>query len=305
MQRIMLGACPFLPRAVMAVLPPMLVEEVGERLLPGTVPEEIRLRRGHAASLTVGGKNIRLSTVLDGGAMDRVLYLMCEGSVYAHADTIKEGYLLLEGGIRVGVCGRAAVSEGRITGVDEIMSLSLRIPAPVLPIGAPVEALLREGGMRTGVLIYAPAGVGKTTILRAVAARMAGGEEPLRVALVDTRGELGAGMELPSLLLDVLTGYPRGIGVSVAARTLAAQLIVCDEIGDLAEAKEIVAAHIGGVALLASAHAGSVGELLARPGMRLLHEAKCFGAYVGITRAAGSLDFHYRVTKREEADDDL
>ncbi len=305
MQSIMLGACSFLPRSVMAVLPPMLVEEIAERLLPGTVPEEIRLRRGHAASLTVGGRNLRLSTVLDGGAMDRVLYLMCEGSVYAHADTIKEGYLLLDGGIRVGVCGRAAVSEGRITGVDEIMSLSLRIPSPVLHIGAPIEALLRECDMRAGVLVYAPAGVGKTTLLRAVAARMAGGEEPLRVALVDTRGELGAGMDAPSLLLDVLTGYPRGVGVSVAARTLAAQLIVCDEIGDLAEAKEIVAAHIGGVALLASAHAGSVPELLARPGMRLLHEAKCFGAYVGITRTAGGVDFHYRVTKREEADDDL
>lgn len=305
MQSVMLGTSPFLPRAVTAVLPPMLIEEIAERLPAGVVPEEIRLRRGHAASLTVGGKNLRLSTVLDGGAMERVLYLMCDGSVYAHADTIKEGYLLLDGGIRVGVCGRAVASEGHITGIEEIMALSLRIPSPVLHVGLQIEVLLREHGMRSGVLIYAPAGVGKTTLLRAVAARMAGGEEPLRVALVDTRGELGAGMEMPSLLLDVLTGYPRGIGVSIAARTLAAELIVCDEIGDLAEAKEIVAAHIGGVPLLASAHAGSVGELLARPGMRLLHEAKCFGSYVGITRAAEGIDFYYHVTKREEADADL
>lgn len=305
MQSVMLTASPLLPRSVTAVLPPMLIEEIAERLPTGVVPEEIRLRRGHAASLTVGGKNLRLSTVLDGGAMERVLYLMCDGSVYAHADTIKEGYLLLDGGIRVGICGRAAVSEGHITGIEDIMALSLRIPSPLLHIGSQIEALLRECDLRAGVLTYAPAGVGKTTLLRAVAARMAGGEDPLRVALVDTRGELGAGMEMPSLLLDVLTGYPRGIGVSIAARTLAAQLIVCDEIGDLAEAKEIVAAHIGGVPLLASAHAGSVGELLARPGMRLLHEAKCFGAYVGITRAAQSVDFYYHITKREEADADL
>ena len=305
MQSVMLGTCPFLPRSVITVLPPMLLDEIADCLPPSVIPEEIRLRRGHAASLTVGGKNLRLSTVLDGGAMERVLYLMCEGSVYAHADTIKEGYLLLDGGIRVGVCGRAAVSDGRITGVEEIMALSLRIPSPTLNIGEPIETLLLEQDMRSGVLIYAPAGVGKTTLLRAVAARMAGGETPFRVALVDTRGELGAGMEAPSLLLDVLTGYPRGVGVSIAARTLAAELIVCDEIGDLVEAQAIVAAHIGGVPLLASAHASSVDELLARPGMRLLHEAKCFGAYVGITRAAEGLDFYYHVTKREAADADL
>ena len=189
-----------------------------------------------------------------------------------------------------------------MTGVNEISSFSIRIPHPAPPIGQEIADLLRQLSLTRGVLIYAPPAVGKTTLLRSVTAQMAGGEHPLRVSVVDTRGELCYGLSSPTLLVDLLSGYPRGLGISVAARTLSAELIVCDEIGDLEEAREIVQAHNCGVPLLASAHAAHVSELLARPGLRLLHEAKCFGAYVGLTRRPGAFDFYYNVVEWEAAD---
>ena len=102
-------------------------------------------------------------------------------------------------------------------------------------------------------------------------------------------------------MLDVLSGYPRGKGIGIATRTMAAQVIVCDEIGDLLEAQEIVAAHTGGVPLVATAHATSVRELLSRPALRLLHEARCFGAYVGIGRDTGEFRYTFDVVDRESA----
>ena len=302
MQHIVVAPRRLLPPVLSDVLPARLCREI-----EGAVPcdgqvEEVRLRRGKCASVTVGGRNLRLDTVLDGKEMDELLIRLCEGSLYAHGETLREGYISLKGGIRVGICGRAAVVGGHVTGVCDVSAMAVRIPHPVPPVGRELEVLLRRMDLCRGVLLYAPPGVGKTTALRAVAVRMAGGEAPLRVAVVDTRGELCYGLGGRELLLDILSGYPRGLGITVAARTLSAQLIVCDEIGDLAEAREIVEAHNCGIPLLATAHASRVEELLARPGMRLLHEAGCFGAYVGLSRRSDGFDFAYDVLNWEGAD---
>lgn len=302
MQNIVVSERLLLPSVLRAALPQRLCVEVEKSVPSGAVIEELRLRRGRCASLTLAGRNLRLSTVLSGVEMDDILLRFCEGSLYAHSETIAQGYLSLDGGIRVGLCGVAGVVGGAVTGVSQISSLAIRIPHPAPPVGEEIAALLRRFSLTRGVLIYAPPAVGKTTLLRTVAARMAGGENPLRVAVVDTRGELGCALGSPSLLLDLLSSYPRGVGLSIAARTLSAQLIVCDEIGGLNEAREIVEAHSCGVPLLASAHAANIAELLARPGMRLLHEARCFGAYVGLSRRLDCFDYEYDILEWEAAD---
>lgn len=302
MQHIVVTPRQLLPSVIESALPPRLCREIETCVPAGEQIEELRLRRFRCASVTVSGRNIPLATVLSGVEMDELLLALCEGSLYAHSETVCEGYVALKGGIRVGVCGRAGVLGERVTGVSEISAVSVRIPHAAPPVGEEIARLLRRLQLTRGVLLYAPPAMGKTTVLRSVAARMAGGDAPLRVAVVDTRGELSFSLGSPKLLIDLLSGYPRGLGISIAARTLSAQLIVCDEIGDLKEAKEIVEAHSCGVPLLASAHAADVEELLARPGLRLLHEARCFGAYVRVIRRAGAFSFDYDICDWEAAD---
>ena len=270
----------------------MLGEEVGRI-------EEIRLRVGRQASLTVDRRNLPLRTVLDRVEMTELVTDFCEGALYAHRDALAKGFLSLPDGIRVGVCGRAAIEGGSIVGIYDISGLNIRLPAYFGRPGQTVCRLLRES--RGGVLIYAPPGEGKTTLLRGVAARMASGERPLRVVVIDTRGELGFSLEDPSLCLDVLTGYPRELGIEIATRTMNAQLIVCDEIGEESEAAAILSAQNCGVPLVASAHADSVVGLLRRTGIQLLHRSRVFERYVGIRRLPQGGDFQYRITSWEEA----
>ena len=88
-------------------------------------------------------------------------------------------------------------------------------------------------------------GAGKTTLLRDLARRLSGpsGGNFFRVAVVDERGEIAASSggcpQCDVGFSDVLTGYPKDAGILTALRTLSPQMIICDEIGSLSEAKRI------------------------------------------------------------------
>ncbi len=287
-----------LPESVMRALPYRLSDEIRRTNHP--VIEEIRMRAGRRCSLVVSGRNIMLGTVLDAGELNDILEGMCQGSLYAFSDTINQGYISLPGGVRVGVCGRAGCEGDRIIGIYEVSSLSVRIPHKSRPVGSEICRLLHSFERTEGVLVYSPPGIGKTTLLRSVASMLASGawesgREPMRTVVIDTRGELAFASEGRDLCLDVLSGYPRRKGIEIATRCLNAEVIICDEIGDYEEAMSLVASHNCGVPLVASAHAGSVEQLLSRTGLRLLHEARIFGAYVGLERD-GRGGFRYNMT---------
>ncbi len=287
-----------LPDSVMRALPYRLSDEIRRTSFP--VIEEIRMRAGRRCSVVAAGRNIMLGTVLDEGELNDILEGMCQGSLYAFSDTINQGYISLSGGVRVGVCGRAGCEGDRIIGIYEVSSLSVRIPHKSRPVGAEICRLLHSFERTEGVLVYSPPGVGKTTLLRSVATMLASGawesgRDPMRTVVIDTRGELAFANEGRDLCLDVLSGYPRRKGIEIATRCLNAEVIICDEIGDYEEAMSLVASHNCGVPLIASAHAGSVEQLLSRTGLRLLHEAKIFGAYAGLERD-GRGGFKYNIT---------
>ena len=284
------------------ILPYKLYGELIDRDLWGL--EEIRCRKGRYTYITQDRKNIMLSHLLTDGEMEKMTDRIFGGSLYAHKETLLEGFITLEGGIRVGICGRAAVENNRIIGIYDISGINIRLPSYPLNIGGRICDLLSETGTG-GVLLFSPPGIGKTTLLRSVASKMASGRAPKRVCIVDTRGEIGASLDGKGLSLDVLVGYPRSKGIEIATRTLCAELIVCDEIGNAQECDTILEAQNCGVPLLASAHAESLPELLRRKGIRALHDACVFRYYVGLHRQTGTLDFTYEITDREAACDSL
>ncbi|MBQ8859338.1 MAG: hypothetical protein IJ012_06055 [Clostridia bacterium] len=244
---------------------------------------EVRLRAGHHAALTVDGRSLPLAYRASAADVAATLSALCAHSVYAHKDTLREGYLYAFG-CRVGVAGRAVTDGGRVVGIADVCALCIRIPHRIAGAGEVAVRAFRRMGCRRGVLIYSPPGVGKTTMLTDLAYTLSAGRDALRVAVVDTRGEL-YGEDAPAACqIDVLRGYPKAVGIEIATRVLAPQVIVCDEIGDTADAAAIFAAVGAGVPLIASAHADGLLALRARPPLRTLIEGGVFGAYIGIAR---------------------
>ncbi len=263
--------------------------------------EEIRLRDGRMLEAKIAGRvRIFNDRILDADEIGACFKSICGTSLYVHLETLRKGYITLDGGIRIGIVGEVSCEDGKIVGLSAVRSLCIRIPHVPRVRAEKICGLIREGN---SVLIYSKAGEGKTTLLRALASRLCDSHSPdsLGVTVVDTRDELVFGIEGEGKRVDVLSGYPKGEGIEIATRVMAPDVIVCDEIG-AGEVQELLLCSNCGVSIVASAHAKSIFELLNREGIKKLHKSGVFSYYVGISRSGDQDGFDYDIVSREEAD---
>lgn len=244
---------------------------------------EISLRRGGVCRVVTDKESIRLSKTISKGDMEIMLKRLTDGALYAHRDTIASGYISLFCGVRVGVCGYAKYDGDRLVGISDISSLLFRIPGGGCAFGDEICSVFRSG-VRSGMLIYSPPGVGKTTAIRHLARAIGSGPHPTRISVVDERLEFCESDYL-GCDVDILRGYKRRTGIEIATRTLSPALIIIDEIGgdDATSICEVIRC---GIPIIATAHASSFEEVMAKKSLSPLISLGAFDLFVGISRAA-------------------
>ena len=248
-------------------------------ILPETVKEnaeEIRLRTGLPIALTVAGdtvfaeydgkvgfsfnENTVIATAAD---VEECFRLLCGNSAYAHADELKEGYLMMKNGNRAGICGNTTENGF----IKDVTSVNIRIAHEVF--GAANELVRSFSG--ESLLIAGPPGCGKTTVLRDLIRQLSNGTNGkyYRTAVIDSRGELSGYTKARSVndlgkATDLLMTRDRAKGIEIALRTMFPEIIAFDEIGTSAELSAVRESLFSGVAVITTAHIGSFGELLSR-----------------------------------------
>lgn len=244
---------------------------------------EIHVAVGRRSSVVSLSERIFLTTEITPSDMQRTVVALCNGSVYAHRDTMAEGYISLGSGVRVGLCGQARYERGRLVGVSDVTSLVIRIPTVASSL---INELWRAWkSAERGMLVYSAAGAGKTTALRTLAPRIAV-EERARVAVIDERCEF-SGDECCRYGIMLFRGYKRADGMEIALRTMTPDVLVVDEIGSSAESSAMLESLNSGVRLLATAHGVSVASLLHRGGVRPFLDNCVFDVFFGIFHTDG------------------
>ncbi len=249
---------------------------------------EIRLRAGGRCSIIFTCESIPLLSGANESELEEVLMKVVDGSVYAYRDTLAEGYIPIDGGVRVGVCGRARYDKGELVGIHGVSSLVFRLPFGEC-LFADKLAELFSGSSRSGLLIYAPPGGGKTTALRSLAKMLSSGAFAKRVCIIDERCEFFPEDYL-GCEVDILRGYKRAEGIEIATRTLTPEIIVIDEIG-ASEAEGLRSVIRCGIPVIATAHAMSIDELFKKPSLMPLIRDGVFDLFAGIVKKDKTFGF--------------
>lgn len=271
--------------------------------------EEIRVRIGQPLMIRTASKDHFLNQLGKETSPDKAyrvkredlvsaLERMTHSSVYAAEEDLKQGFLTLPGGNRVGVTGEVVLLHGQIQTMKHISALNLRIARDIEGRGLKIlPHLLGNNGLVNHTLLISPPRAGKTTLLRDLIRLISNGVPELgltgqTVGVVDERGELaGMWQGQPTYDLgcrtDILDGCPKARGMSMLIRAMAPQVIAMDELGHPEDVAALRDALRTGVQILCTAHAGSLEEARSRPNLAQLLDQGVFERLVVLSRKHG------------------
>lgn len=236
--------------------------------------------RGNAIKFSMCQDTSNLLTV-SCDDMINTMNLICNYSWHSHQHEIKNGFVTIPGGHRVGICGTAVIDNGSINTLRDISSINIRIARSIAGAGKEVASVLSK--VHSGILVVGAPASGKTTVLRD-AAKILSMQYEKKVSIVDERSEFFGvcgtrGMDELGMC-DILNGYPKDVGIVQATRVLSPDVIVCDEIGTEEDARAIEFGMNAGVAIIASAHAYDMESVRKRNHIRHLIDIGAFDVAV-------------------------
>ena len=271
--------------------------------------EEIRLRINSPLSIYSEGRdyfimkdgiainNPKDALIVDSEQINKTFQILCNYSIYALTEELKNGFITIKGGHRVGVCGKIIYSNGEIEGIKNISSLNFRVAREKVGISNEIIKHLVNDKEFHNTLIISPPQCGKTTLLRDIIRNISNGRENesrkgYKVGLVDERSEIagvynGIPQKDVGIRTDILDSCLKSIGIIILIRSMSPEIIAVDEIGSPADIAAIDDALRAGIKLIATVHGYSIEDIKSRNSLNSLFAEKVFKRYIILDNSLG------------------
>lgn len=209
-------------------------------------------------------------------------------SLYAFEEEMRQGFITIQGGHRIGIAGKAIVSDGGIRSMKYISFINIRLSHEILGCADRVMPYLYDNGEVLHTLLVSPPRCGKTTLLRDIIRQLSNGtktEKGVTVGVVDERSEIGACYQgVPQnelgIRTDILDCCPKASGMMMLIRTMSPRVIAVDEIGSREDLEAIEYVMNCGCKLVATVHGNSVEDIRQKPVLRKMVQERMFERYI-------------------------
>ncbi|MDF2539850.1 MAG: hypothetical protein K0S76_2871 [Herbinix sp.] len=271
--------------------------------------QEIRLRMNAPLLVIYGNKeyfitedarlvdNPSLAVMITKNEIRETMEYISNYSLYAFEEEIKQGFITINGGHRIGIAGKTIIEDDIIKGMKHISFINIRLAHQVKGCADSVLPYLinkKTNGIYH-TLIISPPRCGKTTMLRDIIRQLSNGNTKLpgmSIGVVDERSEIGACyMGTPQnelgIRTDILDCCPKAKGMMMLIRSMSPQIIAVDEIGSREDLEAIDYVIGCGCKLIATVHGSSIEDIINKPTLCELVQKKLFERYIILSNITG------------------
>lgn len=236
-------------------------------------------------------KNITMGIVASPELVSKIFYIICENSVYSVNNQIREGFITIKNGIRIGIAGEVVYGNKIVNTIKNISYMNIRFPHKIDNCSERIFDYIIDKSVKNTLILSSP-GMGKTTFLRDIVYQIYKNKIALNCLILDERYEIAGLCDgKPQFNLgsftDVLSGCKKQYGFECGIRSMNPDIIFTDELATINDVYAVEYAINCGISVIATTHSKNITELIGKPSFAKLIDNKLFKRYIVLNKLKG------------------